>query len=145
AYASWLESMPALAIAAGDGAVAGASAKDVAAAPKRTSPQGKGPGDARSTATASASIVDPENDVEPAPPPPEPPRDAASFTALVEALHRGPVADISLPARNLALAGPALWPAIEAALIAPRKARKVDYIALLDKIGGDVPNRYGHF
>ncbi|MEZ4453614.1 MAG: hypothetical protein R3B09_29435 [Nannocystaceae bacterium] len=65
-------------------------------------------------------------------------------TPLVAALRDGPVADVALPARNLALAGPALWPRIEAAL-SLRKARKVDYIALLERIGGDVPNRYGHF
>ncbi|MCY1006243.1 hypothetical protein OV079_11860 [Nannocystis pusilla] len=34
---------------------------------------------------------------------------------------------------------------MRAELLAPRTARKADYKAMLSVIGGDVPNRYGHF
>jgi hypothetical protein len=77
--------------------------------------------------------------------PVHPPTDAAGFTRVVEALREASLDEIGGPARRLAAAGPEVWPSIRAALLAARKAPKGDYRSLLDAIGADVPNRYGHF
>jgi hypothetical protein len=74
-----------------------------------------------------------------------PPRTAAELDILVDAIRTGAMDDIAGPARRLASADPSLWPQIRALLLAERKAPKGDYRSLLDAIGGDVPNRYGHF
>lgn len=78
-------------------------------------------------------------------PAPAPASDPASFQALLAAAREAPVAELAPLADALARTPGALWPEVEAALLAERKARKADYKALLALIGGDVPNRYGHF
>jgi len=65
--------------------------------------------------------------------------------AHIEALQTGPHKGVQAHARALAQTSSSLWPQIREHLLAPRKARKTDYIKLLSLIGGDVPNRYGHF
>ena len=77
--------------------------------------------------------------------PVHPPADAAQFERLVEAVREVPLDEVGGPARRLAAAGPEVWPSTRKALLAERKAPKGDYRSLLDAIGGDVPNRYGHF
>lgn len=77
--------------------------------------------------------------------PQHPPTDAEQFTRLVEALEQARLDEIGGPARRLASAGPQVWPQIREALLAERRQPKTDYRSLLDAIGGDVPNRYGHF
>lgn len=74
-----------------------------------------------------------------------PPTDAGEFARSVEALREAAIDEVGGPARRLAAAGPAVWPQIRQALLAERKAPKGDYRSLLDAIGADVPNRYGHF
>lgn len=74
-----------------------------------------------------------------------PPRTAAELDALIAAVRGGPHRDLGPLARAIAGAPPPLWPRVRALLLAPKTARKTDYKALLAVIGGDVPNRYGHF
>ncbi|MDC0719877.1 hypothetical protein [Nannocystis bainbridge] len=74
-----------------------------------------------------------------------PPTAADELAGLIAAMRDGPHRDLGPLARALAAAPPELWPAVRAELLAPRSARKADYKALLAVIGGDVPNRYGHF
>lgn len=74
-----------------------------------------------------------------------PARTAEELAALVEALRTVPPAEADPIAAALAATPAALWPEVDALLRAERKARKADYKALLAAIGGDVPNRYGHF
>jgi hypothetical protein len=81
----------------------------------------------------------------PASQPIAPPRTAGELTGLVAALRDAPHRDLAPLARALADAPSALWPEVRLLLLAPRKARKADYKAFLAVIGGDVPNRYGHF
>ena len=78
-------------------------------------------------------------------PAPAPASDAPSFQALLTAARAAPVAELGPFADALARTPGALWPEVEAELLAERRARKADYKALLAMIGGDVPNRYGHF
>lgn len=77
--------------------------------------------------------------------PRSPPRTVEEFAMLVDALTAAPLADIDPIAAALADTPATLWPAVDARLRQERKARKADYKALLQAIGGDVPNRYGHF
>lgn len=74
-----------------------------------------------------------------------PPRSSAELADLVAALQSAPHRDLPPLARALAGAPAELWPELRPLLLAPRKARKADYKAFLAQIGGDVPNRYGHF
>jgi len=74
-----------------------------------------------------------------------PARTQAEFDALVDELRRGPIDDLAGPAHRLTETPADLWPAVRAGLLAERSAPKGDYRALLAVIGGDVPNRYGHF
>lgn len=74
-----------------------------------------------------------------------PPRTPAELERLVDAVHTGAMDDVAGPARRVASADPRVWPQIRALLLAERRAPKGDYRSLLDAIGGDVPNRYGHF
>jgi len=74
-----------------------------------------------------------------------PPRTEAELEALIESIRKGPVDDMAGPAQRIARSDPALWPSIKVALQEPRPAGKVDYQAVLDAIGGDVPDRYGRF
>jgi hypothetical protein len=76
---------------------------------------------------------------------PRPAQDLDAFEAQLRALHEGPLDEVGLLTRNLALADPALWPEIRALLLADRKRPKREYQQVLAVIGGDVPNRYGHF
>jgi hypothetical protein len=76
---------------------------------------------------------------------PEPPRTAEAFAAQVQGLREGPVDELGTIARNLAEAGPKLWPEIATLLLAERERPKREYKQVLAVIGGDVPNRYGHF
>ena len=73
------------------------------------------------------------------------PSTAEQFEQLVTALRKAPLDELDGPARRLAASSPALWPQIREALLAERKSPKGDYRSMLDAIGGDVPNRYGHF
>jgi hypothetical protein len=74
-----------------------------------------------------------------------PPRTRGDLDDLVAAIRKGALDDVGGPARRIAAADPALWPRVRTLLLAERKAPKPDYRALLAAIGGDVPNRYGHF
>ena len=76
---------------------------------------------------------------------PEPPREPDAFAAQVLALREGPIDEVGMITRNLAEAGPALWPAIAELLLAKREHPKRSYAQVLAVIGGDIPNRYGHF
>lgn len=76
---------------------------------------------------------------------PTPPRELEQFTAQLHALREGPVEEVGLITRNLAQADASLWPEIRATLLAERKRPKREYVQVLAVIGGDVPNRYGHF
>jgi len=74
-----------------------------------------------------------------------PPTTEAELQGLVDAVRKGHRAELAGPAHRIAAADPALWPVIKTMLLAERKAPKGDYRSLLKAIGGDVPNRYGHF
>ena len=74
-----------------------------------------------------------------------PPRTPEELQDLVVAIRKGPIDELGGPARRIAAASPELWPQIREAMLADRKAPKGDYRSLLAAIGGDVPNRYGHF
>jgi hypothetical protein len=76
---------------------------------------------------------------------PEPPLEPAAFAAQIAALREGPIDEVGMITRNLAEAGPALWPEIAELLLAEREHPKRAYTQVLAVIGGDVPNRYGHF
>lgn len=74
-----------------------------------------------------------------------PPTTVEEFTALVDELLTAPPLEVDAIAAALAATPASLWPTVDARLRADRTARKADYKALLSLIGGDVPNRYGHF
>lgn len=74
-----------------------------------------------------------------------PPTDADEFSRVIQAIGELPLDELGGPARRLASAGPPVWPQIRQTLLAERKRPKTDYRSLLDAIGADVPNRYGHF
>lgn len=74
-----------------------------------------------------------------------PPETPEELEGLVGAIRRGPITELAGPAHRIAAAGPAVWPQVRALMLADRKAPKGDYRSLLAVIGGDVPNRYGHF
>ncbi|NVB41519.1 hypothetical protein G6O69_27015 [Pseudenhygromyxa sp. WMMC2535] len=76
---------------------------------------------------------------------PKPPRDQKAFSALVHAVREGAIDELGVPVRNLAEAGPELWPEIQAILSTERERPKREYKHVLGVIGGDVPNRYGYF
>lgn len=71
--------------------------------------------------------------------------DPATFAALLDAAATAPIDELPAIAEALTHTPASLWPELEARLLADRKGRKADYKALLAGIGGDVPNRYGHF
>lgn len=77
--------------------------------------------------------------------PVHPPRSDDELAELVTAIRKGAIDDVAGPARRIQHAAPSLWPALRQLLLAPRKAPKGDYRSTLAAIGGDVPNRYGHF
>lgn len=74
-----------------------------------------------------------------------PPQTPEMFAEYVEAIRTGSHGDLRTYADALNQTPPTLWEPLREHLLAPRKARKTDYIKLLSLIGGDVPNRYGHF
>jgi hypothetical protein len=74
-----------------------------------------------------------------------PPRTPEELEALIDAIHTGAMDDMAGPARRIASADARLWPEIRAQLLTERTIPKGDYRSVLDAIGGDVPNRYGHF
>ncbi|MCA9712351.1 MAG: hypothetical protein KDK70_41325, partial [Myxococcales bacterium] len=74
-----------------------------------------------------------------------PPTDAAEFERLQQAIRTAPLDELDGPARRLAAAEPDVWPQIREGLRAELRSPKGDYRSLLAVIGGDVPNRYGHF
>ena len=76
---------------------------------------------------------------------PRPAADADALAAQLRALAEGQLDEVGLLTRNLALADPAVWPEIRGTLLAERKHPKREYKQVLGVIGGDVPNRYGHF
>ncbi|KIG11840.1 hypothetical protein DB30_02392 [Enhygromyxa salina] len=76
---------------------------------------------------------------------PVPPQESSSFAAQVHALREGPLDEAAMLTRNLAEAGAKLWPEIGPMLLADRDRPKREYKQVLALIGGDVPNRYGHF
>lgn len=76
---------------------------------------------------------------------PVPPRELDQLEAQVVALREGPIDERGMIVRNLAEAGPQLWPEIRELLLVERERPKREYKQVLAVIGGDVPNRYGHF
>ncbi|MFO7561224.1 MAG: hypothetical protein R6X02_01170 [Enhygromyxa sp.] len=76
---------------------------------------------------------------------PTPPTEREQLDAQVQALREGPIDELGLITRNLAQAGAPLWPEIRELLLAERERPKREYVQVLAVIGGDVPNRYGHF
>lgn len=77
--------------------------------------------------------------------PARPPSSASELDDLIAAIRKGPMDEIGGPARRLAATPRVLWPEVAKVLGAPRRAPKGDYRSMLAAIGGDVPNRYGHF
>ena len=71
--------------------------------------------------------------------------DPEAFAALLTAAGEAPLDELPAIAEALARTPSSLWPELAARLLGERKGRKADYKALLAGIGGDVPNRYGHF
>ena len=77
--------------------------------------------------------------------PARPPTSNTDLADLALAIRKGAIDEVGGPARRIAASPVALWPEIRAALVVPRRSPKGDYRSLLAAIGGDVPNRYGHF
>ncbi len=75
----------------------------------------------------------------------EPPADARAFARLVEQLRRAPLEELAVPVHNLAHSQASVWPELKAELLGERAGSKTQFTAILNLIGGDVPNRYGHF
>lgn len=74
-----------------------------------------------------------------------PPRTLEDLHDRVTQLRTTPLENLELPARALARTPAHLWPQLRELMLAERTHRKQDYRVLLSLIGGDVPNRYGHF
>lgn len=74
-----------------------------------------------------------------------PPTSEAQLDATVAAIRKGPIDEVAAAVRNLAAAGPEVWPRVRELLLAERKHGKREYKHVLATIGGDVPNRYGTF
>ncbi len=74
-----------------------------------------------------------------------PPANAEELEAAVAAIREGELEEVAMPARNLAAADPSVWPHVRELLLRERTHRKSDHKRMLALIGGDVPNRYGHF
>lgn len=74
-----------------------------------------------------------------------PPTNAEELDGLVRALAKGPLGDLAGPAGRIAAAGPEVWPRVAELVAADLPSPKGEYVSLLAAIGGDVPNRYGHF
>lgn len=74
-----------------------------------------------------------------------PPTNAEELDGLARAIAKGSLSDLAGPAGRIAAAGPEVWPRVAELLSADLGSPKGDYVSLLRAIGGDVPNRYGHF
>jgi len=74
-----------------------------------------------------------------------PPRDGDQFERALAAGRTGEIDDLGGIARNLARCPPEVWPEVQAALLDDAEGSKTQISRVLDVIGGDVPNRYGHF
>jgi hypothetical protein len=74
-----------------------------------------------------------------------PPTNTRELDGLVGAIETGSLSDLQGPAGRIAAAGPEVWPRIAELLSADLAGPKGDYVSILRAIGGDVPNRYGHF
>lgn len=74
-----------------------------------------------------------------------PPTTTTQFEATLAAIRKGPIDEVAAAVRNLAAAGPEVWPQVREQLLAERKHGKREYKHVLATIGGDVPNRYGTF
>jgi hypothetical protein len=144
-YELWLAQAAALLERELDAAVAELPADDGAPARPRTSPAAA----SRLPKPTGTEEQDPSDRAEEAESsearPVAPPKTAQELEELVAALRSAPHRDLGPLARALAAAPSELWPEVRALLLAPRTARKADYKAMLGVIGGDVPNRYGHF
>lgn len=123
-----------------DAALADLPDDDARPAPRRRPPRAAAPAPAEAAPEDRTEAPGPARQL-----PAGPPRAADELAALVAAVREAPLSDLGPAARALADADPALWPELRELLLAPRKARKADYKALLGLVGGDVPNRYGHF
>ena len=75
----------------------------------------------------------------------EPPRTREQYQDLIAALRDGPIDEVAMPAHNLRQVDAALWPELRELILGPRKGSKTEFTRILSLIGGDVPNRYGHF
>ncbi len=73
------------------------------------------------------------------------PADLSAFEAQVATVREGDLEDVGAALRNLAEAGPERWPEILELLLHDRERSKREYRQVLAVVGGDVPNRYGHF
>lgn len=74
-----------------------------------------------------------------------PPTTEAAVRRALRAVDKAPQEELPGVARNLTLAAPTVWPELLESLQSKPEHSKRDYKAVLDVIGGDVPNRYGHF
>ncbi len=74
-----------------------------------------------------------------------PPATPSELHTLIRGVKTGPIEEIAAPARNLAEAEASNWILVRAAMLAERPHPKGEYRSVLAMIGGDVPNRYGHF
>lgn len=75
----------------------------------------------------------------------EPPHSKGAFERLVAQLRTEPLDELAVPIHNLAHADAAVWPQVKETLLGPRAGSKTQFKSILRLIGGDVPNRYGHF
>lgn len=73
------------------------------------------------------------------------PKSPAALRRALAALDRAPQEELPGIVFHLRELDPSLWPVVDAELRAAMPRPKGDYKAVLDVIGGDVPNRYGHF
>lgn len=155
AFSLWIARANALGEAELDAAVADLPADDEQSARRRSKrlPRAEVPGPDDQVVTDRSdepgpddhAVADRSDPTGPGSQPIAPPRTAADLTTLVAALRDAPHRDIGPLARALAAAPADLWPELRLLLLAPRTTRKADYKAFLAVIGGDVPNRYGHF
>ena len=99
----------------------------------------------RSRAALAPQTAEAAPEAEPVRFDPRPPSDGEAFDRLVRALLELPMDELDLPARNLAAAPAEVWPQLRDRLLAARERPKREYRDVLGVIGGDVPNRYGHF
>jgi hypothetical protein len=88
------------------------------------------------TADTKAALADADPDATPA---------ELALREGVRAIREGPIDDIGQPVHALTESDPSVWPEVRELLLAERERPKREYKQVLAVIGGDVPNRYGHF